>query len=100
MEKYMYWYAHGEPFVPHKTMIKRMAGSTSSTSNVHGVETDNSNPYKTMVMDAMRINQGHAGQYRIIDEEPNADATNFFFLLKDFDKLLLDGCTNHSKLSV
>ena len=53
MEEYLCWYAHGEQFVHHKTMVERMVGSTSSTSNVHGVETDNSNPYRTIVMDAM-----------------------------------------------
>jgi len=57
----MYWYAHGEPYVPHKTIVEKMIGSTSSTSNVHGVVDENSNPYRTMVMDAMRMNQGHVG---------------------------------------
>jgi hypothetical protein len=61
MEQYMYWYAHGEPYVPHKTIVEKMIGSTSSTSNVHGVVDENSNPYRTMVMDAMRMNQGHVG---------------------------------------
>jgi hypothetical protein len=42
-------------------MVERMVGLTSSASNVYGVETDNSNPYKTIVMDAMNINQGHVG---------------------------------------
>jgi len=51
-------------------------------------------------MDAIRMNQGYAGQCSIIDEEPNADATKFFYLLKDYDELLWDGCTNHDKLSV
>jgi hypothetical protein len=31
-----------------------------------------------MVIDAMRINQGHAGQCPIIDEEPNANMNKFF----------------------
>jgi len=35
-----------------------------------------------------------------VDEELNVNATMFFDLLKDFDKLLWDGCTNHSKLLV
>jgi hypothetical protein len=65
-----------------------MAGSTSSVSNVHGVVDDNSNSYRIMVMDAMRMNQEHADQYPIIDEEPNADATMFFDLLKDSNKPL------------
>jgi hypothetical protein len=29
---------------------------------MHGVETNNSNPYRTMVMDVMRINQGYVSQ--------------------------------------
>jgi len=56
---------------------------------VHGVETDNSNPYRTIVMDAMWMHQGHTSQCPIIDEEErNADATRFFDLLKDSDKPL------------
>jgi hypothetical protein len=52
MEEYLCWYAHGEPFVPHESMVERMVGSTSSASKMHIVVNDNSNPYKTMVMDA------------------------------------------------
>jgi len=100
MEEYICWYAHGEPFVPHKTMVERMIGSISSANNVHGVETNNSNPYRTMVMDAMKMNQGHVNQYRIIDEEPNAYSARFFDFLKDIEKPLWDDYTNHSKLSV
>jgi hypothetical protein len=37
-----------------------MVGSTFSSRNVHGVVDDNSNPYKNMVMDAMRMNKGYA----------------------------------------
>jgi hypothetical protein len=44
MEKYMYWYAHGESYVPHDTTVERMIGSTFSASNVYGVVEDNSNP--------------------------------------------------------
>jgi hypothetical protein len=55
---------------------------------VHGVVDDNSNPYKTMVMDAMRMNKCHIDQCLIIDEEPNADATMFFDLFKDFNEPL------------
>jgi len=50
-------------------------------------------------MDAMRMNQGNVSQCPILEEEPNADAGSFFYLLKDFDEPLWDGCTNHSKLS-
>jgi hypothetical protein len=81
-------------------MVEKMVGSTSSSSNVHEVVDDNINPYRNMIMDAMRINQGYAAQCPIIDEEPNADTTRFFYLSKNSDEPLLDGCTNHSKLLV
>ena len=98
MEDYLCWYAHRELFVRNKSTIERMVGSTSSASNVHGVVNDNSNPYRNMVIDAMRMNQGNASQSPIVEEEPNADTTRFFDLLKDSDEILWDGCTNHSKL--
>jgi hypothetical protein len=56
LEEYMCWYAHEKPFVPHETMVERMVWSTSSASNAYGVVNDNNNSYKTMVMDAMRMN--------------------------------------------
>jgi hypothetical protein len=80
-------------------MGERVVGSTSSAFNVHEAANDNTNPYRNMVMDAMRINQGNVSQCPIIEEEPNADATRFFDLLKDYDEPLWDGYTNHSKLS-
>jgi hypothetical protein len=45
---------------------------------VYEVVNDNSNPYRNMVIDAMRMNQGNVSQCPIIEEEPNADATRFF----------------------
>jgi hypothetical protein len=96
----MCWYAHEEPYVPHDTMIERMIVSTFNASNVHEIVHNNTTRYKNMVMDAMRMNQNHAGQFPIVDEEPNADVTRFFNLLKDFDKPLCDGCKNHNKLLV
>jgi len=59
MKDYLCWYAHGELFVPNKSMVERLVGSTSSASNMHDVVNDNSNPYRSMVMDAMRMNQGN-----------------------------------------
>jgi hypothetical protein len=100
MEEYMCWYAHRKPFVSHENMVKRMVGSTSSANNVHRVEIDNSNPYRIMVIDAMKMNQDHPGQCPIIDEESNTDTTRFFDSLKDSDEPLWDDYTNHSKLSV
>jgi len=99
MKDYLCRYAHRELFVCNESMVERVVGSTSSASNVHVVANDNSNPYKNMVIDAMRMNQGNGSQCPIIEEEPNADATRFFDLLKDSDVPLWDGCMNHSKLS-
>jgi hypothetical protein len=101
MENYQCWYAQGEVFVTKRRTRERVVGSTSSASNVHDqAANDNTNPYRNMVMDAMRMNQGNVNQCLIVEEEPNADATRFFDLLKDSDEPLWDGCTNHSKLSV
>jgi len=70
MKDYLCWYVHGELLVRNESMVERMVGSTSSASNVHEVINDNNNPYKNMVMYAIRMNQGNAN------------------------------CINHSKLSV
>jgi hypothetical protein len=86
MKDYLCWYAHEELFVRNESIVERVVGSTSSASNVHGVKNDNNNPYKNMVMDAMRMNQDNVSQCPIIEEEPNADATRFFDLLKDSNK--------------
>jgi hypothetical protein len=69
-------------------MLERMVGSTSSSSNMHEVVDDNNNPYRNMVMDAMKMNQDYADQCPIVDEESNADATRFFKLLKESDEPL------------
>jgi hypothetical protein len=88
IEKYVCWFAYGEPYVPYEIMIEMMVGSTSSCSNMHRVVDDNSNPYRSMTMNVIGMNQGYANECSIIDEEPNVDATRFFDLLKDYDKPL------------
>jgi hypothetical protein len=70
MEQYLYWDAHEEPYISHETMVEMIVGSTSSASDVHGVVGDNSNPYRTIVMEAIRMNQSHANQCLIVDKEP------------------------------
>jgi hypothetical protein len=55
-----------------------MIESTSSANNRYEVVDDNSNSYKDMIMNVMRMNQDYVSQYSIIDEEPNVDATKFF----------------------
>jgi len=99
MENYLCWYAHREVFVRNKRMEERVVRSTSNASNVQEVANDNRNPYKNMVMDAMKMNQDNISQCPIVEEEPNADAARFFDLLKDSDKPLWNGCMNHNKLS-
>jgi len=96
IEDYLYWYAHGELFLPNESMEEQVVGSTSSAINMHRVGNENSNPYRNMVMDAMRMSEGNVRECPIIEEEPNADAARFLDLLKDSDEPLWDGCTNHS----
>jgi hypothetical protein len=67
---------------------------------MHGVVNDNSNPYRNMVTNAMRMNQGNVSQCPIVEEKPNEDGARFFDLLKDFDEPLWDGCMKHSKLLI
>jgi len=67
-----------------QSMGERVVGSTSSASNMHGVANDNSNPYRNMVMDAMRMNQGNVSQYAIVEEKPNADVARFFLSVQRF----------------
>jgi len=88
MEDYLCWYAHGELFVPNQSIKEWVIGSTSSASNMHEVGNENSNPYRNMVMDAMRMSQGNVSECPIIEEEPNADAARFFDLLKVSDEPL------------
>ena len=53
MKKYLCCFAHGEPYIPYKTMVKRMIGSSSSSSNMHEIVDDNGYSYRSMVMDAI-----------------------------------------------
>ena len=66
---------------------------------MHGVIDDNSNRYKSIVMNKMRMNQDDTSECSIIDEESNKDVAMFFDLLKGYNKLLWDGCISHNKLS-
>jgi DNA-binding protein Fis len=69
-------------------VVQRTVGSTSSSSNLYGVVDNNNNPYMNMVMDTIRMNQGHAAQCSIIDEESSVNTTKCFDFLKDSDELL------------
>ena len=41
VEKYLYLFAYGEPYVPYETMLERIFGSTSTFRNIHEVVDDN-----------------------------------------------------------
>jgi hypothetical protein len=55
---------------------------------MHEVGNENSNPYRNMVMNAMRMSEGNVSECSIVEKEPNADTTRFFDLLKDSDEPL------------
>ena len=46
-----------------------MVGSNFSSSNVNGIVNDNNNHCRSMIMDAIRKNQGNACKCSIVDEE-------------------------------
>jgi len=53
---------------------------------MYEVGNENSNPYRNIVMDSMRMSEGNVSECPIIEEESNADATRFFDMLKDSDE--------------
>ena len=79
-------------------MVEKMVGSTFISNNVYEVVDDNSNPYKSIIMDTMRINLSYAGKCSSVDEEQNVDAFRFLELLKDFNEPFYDRCMNYFKL--
>jgi len=82
MEKYLCSFAHEEPYVPYKIMIEKMIMLTSSSNNVYGVINDNSNRYRSMVMNVIRMNQDDINECSIVDEESNVDTTIFLVFWK------------------
>jgi hypothetical protein len=69
-------------------MVERIVELIFNSSNVHEVVDDNNNSYRNKVIDVMRMNQGHTSRCPIIDKEPNADGTKFFYPLKYSDEPL------------
>jgi len=61
-------------------MIEIIVGSTSSSSNMYEVVDDNSSHYRSMMMDAMRINHGYLCESSCIDKEPHVDVISFFLI--------------------
>jgi len=59
--------------------------------------------WKSMVIDAMKINQDYSSKCSCnisLDEEPNVDPSRFFKPMKDSDEPLWNTCVTHSKLSI
>lgn len=56
IEKYSFWFAHGELYVSCETMVERIVGYTSNFINVHGFVGENCNPHMNIIMNAMRMN--------------------------------------------
>ena len=63
--------------------LEMIVGSTSISNNIHKVIDDNNNFYRSIMMDAMRINHSYLGEEGLhIDEEPNVDTNMFFYFKK------------------
>jgi hypothetical protein len=58
----IYWFAHGEFYVPYKTILEMIVGLISSSSNIYGFMDDNSNPYKIIMINITGKNQGYLGE--------------------------------------
>jgi len=74
-----------KPYVPYQTMLEMMVNSNSSSSNIYEFVDDNSNPYRSVVMDAMRMNKNYSGESSLnilLYKEPNLYATRFFKTFK------------------
>jgi hypothetical protein len=59
VKKYMCWFTHRELYVFHGTMLKRAVESTSNSNNIHGFANDNSNLYKSMMINTIWMAQGY-----------------------------------------
>jgi len=86
LKEYLCWFVQEKFNVFYEIMIKMIVGSTSSSSNMQGAVDNNYNRYKSMIMDAMRMNQCYAGKCSIVDEKLNINVTRFLKLLKDSDE--------------
>ena len=81
-------FALRKPYVPNKTILERIVGITSSCSNIYEVVDDNSNHYRNIMMDALKMNHGYSGEDLSVDEKLNMDASRFFNILKYYDESL------------
>jgi hypothetical protein len=78
-------------------MSKKIVGSTFSCNNIYEVLEDNSNHYRSIMMDAMSMDLGYSSEGSRVDKESNVNVARvffFFYLLRDFYKPLCDEYTN------
>jgi hypothetical protein len=75
-------------------MLEMIIGSISSSSNIHEVVDDNSNCYRSMVMDTIKMNHSYLSKDSCVDKELNINTSRFFKFLKDFNESLRNGCIN------
>jgi hypothetical protein len=68
-------------------MVERMVVLTFSLQCAWVID-DNSNSYRNMIINTMKMNLSYVGECPMIDEESYTDATMFFDLLKDSGKSL------------
>jgi hypothetical protein len=62
VKKYFYWFTYEEPYVPYKIMLERIVGSISSSNIMHEFADNNSNPYRSIVMDAMKMYRDYSSE--------------------------------------
>jgi hypothetical protein len=91
IEKYLCWFSYEELYVPFKTMLEKIISLISSFIDLYEVVDDNSNHYRSMVINGIWINHVYSGldSHNIpLNEKPNVNTVRFFELLKGSDKPL------------
>ena len=72
-------------------MLEKMVGSTSNFHNIYRFVDNNINHYWSIVMNVMEMDYDYSSEGScniFLNEEPNVDASRFFKLLKDFDRMV------------
>jgi len=108
-KQYMQWVAQGEPIGSNPSYTGESSLRNSADSMGLPVMEETNNPYRDMIVDAIGYTGGrtefgsNANNIDVpecnMEEEPNAEAQEFYNLLKDANTPLWDGCKNQTKLS-
>jgi hypothetical protein len=59
VKKYSCWFGHGEFYVPYETVLEGMIDIAFSSRKIHGFANNNSNTYRSMMMNEMRMNHDY-----------------------------------------